>query len=100
MQRSSLPPLEKEKWAKVLIPKMISSEEDNDDDDEDVFVIQPLPWCSTAVDNFFKSLDAHSKGQKMKQAVRQMKSRVIGAPSNRSKPLEKTIPNWAFVAGL
>ena len=97
LKRSSLPPLEKEKWAKVLIPEMISSEDDNDDEDEDVFVIRPLPWRSTAVDNFFKSLDAHSKGQKTKQAVRQMKSRVLGAPSSRPKPLDKTIPKWAFV---
>lgn len=83
LQRSSLPPQEKEKWAKVLIPDMMSSEDDNADEDEDVFVIRPLPWRSTAVDNFFKSLDAHSKGQKTKQSVRQMKSRILGDPSRR-----------------
>ena len=37
LQRSSLP-LEKEKWANVLIPDMMSSELDNDED-EDVFVL-------------------------------------------------------------
>jgi hypothetical protein len=79
---------------------MISSEEDNDgEDDDDVFVVRPLPWRSTAVDNFFKSLDTHSKSNKTKQAVRQMKSRVLGAPSSRPKPLDKTIPKWAFVTG-
>ena len=41
----------------------------------------------------------HSKGQKTKQAVRQMKSRVLGAPSSHPKPLDKTIPKWAFVGG-
>ena len=100
LQRSSLPPLEKEKWAKVLMPDMISSEDDNGDEDEDVFVIRPLSWHSTAVDDFFKSLDAHSKGQKTKQAVRQMKNRVLGAPSSCPKPLDKTIPKWAFVTGM
>ena len=39
LQRFSLPLVEKEKWAKVLIPDTISSEDDNDDEDEDVFVI-------------------------------------------------------------
>ena len=86
------------------MPEMISSEEDNDDEEgdeseSDVFVVRPLPWRSTAVDNFFKSLDAHSKSRKTKQAVRQMKSRVLGAPSSRPKPLDKGIPKWAFVAG-
>lgn len=102
LQRSSLPSGEKEKWKKVLVPEMISSEDDNEDEDEesDVFVVRPLPWRSTAVDNFFKSLDAHSKGQKTKQAVRQMKSRVLGASSSRPKPLDKTIPRWAFTTGL
>ena len=102
MQRSSLPSGEKEKWTKVLVPEMTSSEEDNDDeedDESDVFVVRPLPWRSTAVDNFFKGLDAHSKSRKTKQAVRQMKSRVLGAPSSRPKPLDKGIPKWAFVTG-
>ena len=36
---------------------------------------------------------------KTKQAVRQMKSRVLGAPSSRPKPPDKGIPKWAFVTG-
>ena len=52
---------------------MMSSEEDNEDEDDDTIVVQPLLWRSTAVDNFFTSLDAHSKDQKTKQAIRQMK---------------------------
>ena len=76
------------------MPEMISSEEDNDDEDDesDVFVVRPLPWRSTAVDNIFKSLDVHSKSRNTKQAVRQMKSRVLGAPSSRPKPFDKGIP--------
>ena len=44
-KESSLQPLEKEKWAKVLTPDTILSEDDNDgeddndDEDVDVFVI-------------------------------------------------------------
>ena len=82
----------------VLTPEIISSDDDNEDEDEDVFVTRPLPWRSIAVDNFFRSLDAYSKGQKTKQAVRQMKSRVLGATSDRPKPL-KSIPKWAFTTG-
>ena len=39
-------PGEKEKWTKVLVPEIISSEEDSDheDDESDVYFVRPLQW--------------------------------------------------------
>jgi hypothetical protein len=39
---------EKEKWMKIFVPEMISSEE-SDDDNEDTVVIKPLGWRSQKV---------------------------------------------------
>ena len=74
---------------------MISSEDDNDEDD-DVIVVRPLPWRSSTVNNFFASLDSHTKQQKTKQARRQTKTRVLGTASTRAMPENKSIPKWAF----
>ena len=98
LQKSTLPAGDKEKWAKVLVPEMISSEDDNDEDD-DMIVVRPLPWRSLAVNNFFASLDSHTKQQKTKQARRQLKSRVLGSTSTRAKPANQSIPKWAFQVG-
>lgn len=97
LKKSTLSKLDKEKWEKVLIPDMMSSEDDDDEDGE-VMIVRQLPWRSSILNNFFLKLDDQSKSQKSSQARRQMKRRVLGLASGRPKPVNKEIPQWAFSA--
>ena len=49
MNKSTLSEKVKEKWGKVLVAEVISSEE-SDNENEDAVFIKPLPWRT---DNFF-----------------------------------------------
>ena len=51
-QRSNLPEQHKEKWRKVLVADMMSSEE-SDDADDGTIIVKPLPWRSEKVTDFF-----------------------------------------------
>ena len=50
MKRSSLPERQKEKWSKVMIADMMSSEES--DEGDETIVVKPLQWRSSRVTVF------------------------------------------------
>ena len=83
------------KWNEVLRFDMMSSEEDNSEG-EDVIIVCPLPWRSPFVNDFFATLDKWAKEKESNQAVRQMKTRVMGSASVRTKPKDPNIPKWAL----
>ena len=89
-----MPKKEKEKWNKVLVVDMISSEESNSDDD-DLITTKPLPWRSPRVGTFFRQLDEKAYDTKSRQAKRQRKKRVLGhVDSERSMP--SGFPEWTL----
>ena len=55
LQKADMPPTTKDKWAKVLQPNVMSSEE-SAAESEDVF-IKPIPWRAECVNSFFMQLD-------------------------------------------
>ncbi len=93
LTKASGPDIEKEKWKKVLLPDVISSEE-SDIEDEGVIIIKLLVWCSQRVSGMFRDLDDAGQQQKSGQARRQQRTRVIGTcPSTRAMP--DGLPKWA-----
>ena len=80
----------KEKWEKILFPSFMYSDRDN-------IVTKPLSWRSQLVDDFFQRLDQASQEAKSPQARRQTKLRVMGEPSSRHRPVDDSLPSWAFV---
>lgn len=68
---------------------MISS----DESDGEAIVMKDLPWRSSRVTDFFKSLDEEAARHKSMQAKRQTKQRILGGSSIRSKP--DKVPSWA-----
>ena len=84
---------QKDKWARILSPSFMSS----DESDGDSIVTKPLTWRSQLVDKFFERLDQASQEGKSPQARRQTKPRVMGEPSSRPRPVDDSLPSWAFV---
>jgi hypothetical protein len=93
-KKATLPDKEKEKWMKVFIPQMVSSEE-SDDSDEDTIVIKPLGWRTERVDSMFHSLDNEIEESKTTQSRRQRKNRVISSIYSTRDPPK--LPKWAVV---
>lgn len=82
---------QRNKWLKVATNDYMSSEESGEDD---CIIVHPLPWRSSYVDKMFSKIDTYCKSKKSPQALRQMKERRIGSPSDRRKP-ESDLPAWA-----
>lgn len=96
MKKSTVPDKEKDKWAKVLIADVMSSEE-RDSDNEEILLIKPLPWRADKVTQFFQQLDEKIEQSKKAQAKRQRKRRVLSnALSTCSKPIT-ALPVWSVV---
>lgn len=83
----------KEKWLSVVTNEFMSSEES---DGEDI-IIHPLPWRSARVDDVMSKIDEFIVKHKSPQARRQMKSRKVGATSERHQPHDA--PRWAIYSG-
>ena len=77
MQRSSFK--QKEKWAKVLVMEMTSS----DESDGEVIQVKDLPWRSSKVTEFINNLERGMETHLSEQAQRQTKQRVLGGVSSR-----------------
>ena len=86
---------DREKWKKVLVTQLMSSDESGNEDDElAVFVVKELPWRSDKVTAFFEKLDGVRQSRKTEQASRQTKKRVRkGVMSTRPPP--SGLPTWA-----
>ena len=95
LQKCSLPEQQKEKWRKIVVADMMSSEE-SDAAADDTIIVKPLPWRSSKVTDFFQNLDALGSEAKTSQAKRQRRQRVLStSASQRSKP---SLPSWAISA--
>lgn len=90
LKRSSIK--QKEKWAKVLVMDMMSS----DESDGEVIQIKELPWRSVKVTEFINTLERGMEGHLSEQAQRQTKERVLGGISSRPRPPASVAPSWAF----
>lgn len=67
---------------------------DDSGSDDDTYVVRPIPWRTKYVNTMFDRIDKYNAAKKSSQARRQMKSRVIGAPSSRPIPTGD-VPEWA-----
>lgn len=74
------------------------SSEESGDDECDTIIIKPLLWRAPRVETFFRSLDETAKDGKSSQSIRQMKQRVLGEPSQRSRPQAGEFPSWSVRA--
>ena len=72
----------------------MSSEESGVDDENEVIIVKLLPWRSSYVNQMFTRLDEKAIAEKSPQSRCQMKKRVTGEASARSKPTSE-IPSWA-----
>lgn len=91
---------DKEKWLKVLVPDMMSSEESDEDDNGDVNLLNILPWRAGVVQDFFYDLDQDYYAGKSAQAKRQTKRRLLSdTVSSRPPPAADQFPSWATAAG-
>ena len=84
----------KEKWNKVLVPEVISSEESDSGENEEIVYVKPLPWRSELVNNFFAQLDDKIAETKSAQARRQRKKRMVSI-SNSTRKVPTGLPKWA-----
>ena len=73
---------------------LMSSEESCEEDGEEVIIVHSLPWISSRVAEFKRTLDSYTAKSKSPQARRQMKKRVIGKESSR--PVPGNFPEWAI----
>ena len=94
LNKAKLSDKDREKWEKVFIVDMMSSEESGSEEDSDI-VVKPLPWRSSRVSRFFSQMDKYTTAKKSSQAKRQTKARVLGAPSARPPPTD--LASWAVV---
>lgn len=76
-----------------MLNDLMSSEDSGEDDS---IVIHPLPWRAKHVSDMFKKIDQYTLHYKSPQAKRQRKTRKIGSPSCRPKPIEGKCPSWAL----
>lgn len=89
---------EKDKWAKVLVADIMSSEE-SDQENEDVITVTPLPWRSEKVNTFFHRLDSKVETVKSSQAKRQRKGRVESSEfslRHKAVGIANKLPDWAI----
>lgn len=91
---------DREKWEKVMMLDVISSEDSGSDNGEEVLIVRPLPWHSDRVDHMISDLDKQSLSDKSPLAKRQMKRRVPGQHSQRPKSTSSLdgVLQWAFSA--
>ena len=88
--------LDKEKWRSVLTLDLMSSDESGQEGEQEVIISHPLPWLSANVGQFMRKLDEVALKAKSPRAIRQMKGRLEGSPSQRPRPEEKDLPTWVF----
>lgn len=86
-------PSDKSLWEQLMKTDYMSSEESDVDGEEDILKVHDLPWRKPAVKKMFATLDAESTKRKTAQSKRQMKRRVTGSDSARSRPA--SVPKWA-----
>lgn len=96
LARSKIEQRDKDKWSKVMVVSMMSSEESGDGGDE-VLIRRKLPWRAERVNHFFTQLDDSVKAEKSSQARRQMKPRVSSEASS-SRAIPVGMAKWAVTS--
>ena len=71
---------------------IISSKESGYDDKEDIIIVRPLPWRSTATEKMIKKLDDIIQKKRSEQSKRQLKKRMFGEFSECTRP--ESLPAW------
>ena len=89
MKNQKLTDEARQKWLKLMINEVMSSEESGD---EDIMILHPLPWRSDYVTKMFQNIDKYCQVRKSAQASRQTKKRKTGQPSSRLPPSD--LPPW------
>ena len=87
---------EREKWEKVFIPEMMSSE-DSDPENEHNMFLKELPFRHERVTSYFHAIDEATNKTRCSQAVRQRKNRVLEGVSDRTVP--SGVPKWSLKSG-
>ena len=95
LAKSKIEQRDKDKWCKVMVMSMMSSEESGEDEGE-VLIRRRLSWRAERVKDFFKKLDDNVRAEKSPQARCQMKKRVLGEASSR--PLPAGMSKWAVIS--
>ena len=85
---------DREKWKKVLVTQLMSSDESGNEEDQAVFIVKELPWRSDKVTAFFEKLDRVCQALKTEQASRQTKKRLRKGVMS-SRPAPSGLPTWA-----
>ena len=88
MKNDKLTEESRQKWLKIMINEMMSSEDSGDDD---AMIVHPIPWRSDYVNKMFHNIDKYYKVRKSAQACRQTKQRTVGSLSNRRIPTDVDI---------
>ena len=57
LAKSKIEQRDKDKWCKVMVMSMMSSEESGEDEGEEVLIRRRLSWRAERVNDFFKKLD-------------------------------------------
>ena len=96
LAKSKIEQRDKDKWCKVMVMSMMSSEESGEDEGEEVLIRRRLSWRAERVNDFFKKLDDNVWAEKSPQARRQMKKRMLGEASSR--PLPAGMSKWAVIS--
>ena len=84
-----------EKWRRVLISDMMSSEESDMDEEKEVLKVHSLPWRAVSVSRMFTHWTKKLPNKRTPQSRRQMKERVMGEESDRPGP--EITCSWALM---
>ena len=95
-KRMSYSDVDREKWQKVLVTQLMSSDESGTDEEQPAFIVKELQWRSDKVTSFFEKLDRAHTTRKTEQATRQTKRRVRKGVSSE-RPAPSDFPTWAVL---
>ena len=86
---------DEDKWRKVLLLEMVSSEESGSGEDDNANYVKELPWRASIVTEFFYDLDEQYAAAKSSQARRQTKQR-LPSTTGSSRPAPSDVPAWSL----
>jgi len=69
LARSKIEQCDKDKWSKVMVVSMMSSEESGEDGGDEVLIRRKLPWRAERVNHFFTQLDDSGLKQLLYEAI-------------------------------
>jgi len=97
LARSKIEQRDKDKWSKVMVVSMMSSEESGEDGGDEVLIRRKLPWRAERVNHFFTQLDDSVKAEKSPQARQQMKP-CVSSEASSSRAIPVGMVKWAVTS--